>query len=207
MIAFLLICSASAKCCFVFSAHSCGGSKVFICIMLPLPSLFITIFILVAFTRSGLMSNPKKFSLAVSEILSLKAFKISLLQDAFSPYTFSKRFNRRSITLFMAVTTNPPVPQLLSRTFSKSLGLIMSTAIFITFRGVKNSPRSPRKFAPTISSYALPLMSMFVLSKAYFCNSATMNVNVLGDNLMMSFSSKICEFFFLTSLKIFEIRL
>ena len=63
--------SAVARYFFVSSAHSCGGSKVLSCTILPLPSLFITIFILVAFTRSGLISKPKKFFAAVSEIFSL----------------------------------------------------------------------------------------------------------------------------------------
>ena len=50
---------------FLLSAHIAGGNRVLSWMMFPLPSLFITIFIFVALTRLGLMSNPKKFSLAI----------------------------------------------------------------------------------------------------------------------------------------------
>ena len=48
--------------------HSCGGSSEFACQMFPLPSLFMTMFIFAALTRSGFKSKPKKFLPASSEI-------------------------------------------------------------------------------------------------------------------------------------------
>ena len=59
---------------------------------------------------------------------------------------------------------NPPVPQNGSATVSCGPGSSMWTAIRQMLRGVKNSPRSPRRLEPTISSYAFPLTSMLVSS-------------------------------------------
>ena len=65
-----LICSASASRVLNSSVHSCGGRREFVCRIFPLPSLFMTMFILVALTKSGLISKPKKLVEAISEIRS-----------------------------------------------------------------------------------------------------------------------------------------
>ena len=139
-------------------SHSWGGRSEFARRICPLPSLFMTIFIFVALTKSGLIVKSKKmfgcyFGYFISYNLFFWVIPVWLL---FVEVDFSFFLNLMDY-MIIAATKNPPVPQLLSSIFSPTLGAIIDTAICITLRGVKNSPLSPRRFAPTISSYALPL--------------------------------------------------
>ena len=67
----------------------------------------------------------------------------------------------------------PPVSQDGSRMRSSGRGSSMVTALRQAFLGGKNSPRSPRRLEPTISSYATPFRSTGEFSREYPCNSVT----------------------------------
>ena len=136
------------------------------------PSSLSTIFIFATRDKSGLKSMPRIY---------LSAYSLNN-PTTFNVGRFLCRFSYCWRIFFSAITKKPPEPQAGSHTVSSILGIIASVAIKTISLGVKNSPCSPRRFAPTNVSNATPLMSTFVSNREYFCNSAIAKQRHLSFN-------------------------
>ena len=89
------------------------------------------------------------------------------------PVVKSLAFGSSVPELDPAELREPPVPHAGSRMKSSSPGSSIATAISQMLRGVKNSPRSPRRLEPTISSYARPFTSTSLSSREYIWSCET----------------------------------
>ena len=165
----------------IFAGHSEKGVNESKWNMPVWPSSFKTIFIFATRDKSGLKSIP---------LIYLSAYSLN------KPTTFNEgRFFCNSSycwrIFFNAITKKPPEPQAGSHTVSFILGIIASVAINTISLGVKNSPCSPLKLAPTNVSKATPLISTLVSNNEYFCNSAIAKHKQRSLSCISSFASKI----------------